>query len=227
MSIKGNTVGTPMPRTDWNQKDPKKADYLKGRDDLEKAIGDAKKVADNALPKAGGAMTGNVSMGNHKVTDLSAPENDGDASNKKYVDDSVGNALPKSGGEMTGDVAMGGNKVTGLADPTDDGDAVSKKYVEDYVKDQASSKTFTVALTLNDWVGSEAPYTQTIGLEGILATDCPHYGVVYSKDQATRLAEKEAFSFVDDLTTDDGSVVFTCFEEKPGVVLNIQMEVNR
>ena len=41
MSIKGNTVGTTMPRTDWNQTDPTKADYLKGRDDLSQSIQDA------------------------------------------------------------------------------------------------------------------------------------------------------------------------------------------
>ena len=34
MKIVGNTVGTPMPRTDFNQTDPKKADYLKGREFL-------------------------------------------------------------------------------------------------------------------------------------------------------------------------------------------------
>lgn len=28
MIIKGNTVGTPMPRPNWNQTDPKKADYI-------------------------------------------------------------------------------------------------------------------------------------------------------------------------------------------------------
>lgn len=34
MSIRGNTVGTTMPRTDFNQTDPKKADYLKGRENI-------------------------------------------------------------------------------------------------------------------------------------------------------------------------------------------------
>ena len=32
--IKGNTVGTTMPRTNYNQTDPSKADYLKGREDI-------------------------------------------------------------------------------------------------------------------------------------------------------------------------------------------------
>lgn len=32
--IKGNTVGTTMPRPDWNQTDPTKADYIKNKPDL-------------------------------------------------------------------------------------------------------------------------------------------------------------------------------------------------
>lgn len=44
MTIKGNGVSTPMPRTNWNQTDPTKADYLKGREDLARAIQD---VQDN------------------------------------------------------------------------------------------------------------------------------------------------------------------------------------
>jgi hypothetical protein len=48
MIIKGNTVGTTMPRTDWNQTDPGKADYLKGKDDLANLIQEAKTVASEA-----------------------------------------------------------------------------------------------------------------------------------------------------------------------------------
>ena len=64
-------------------------------------------------------------------------------------------------------------------------------------------------------------------MEGILATDTPHWSVVYSSAVATALAQKEAFAVVDDLDTAAGSVTFTCFEEKPLVELTVQMEVNR
>ena len=32
MGIIGNTVGTPMPRSNFEQTDPKKASYIKGRE---------------------------------------------------------------------------------------------------------------------------------------------------------------------------------------------------
>ena len=84
-----------------------------------------------------------------------------------------------------------------------------------------------VTLLASDWSGASAPYTQSIGVEGILASDAPHWGIVQSDDYETRLAEKDAYALVDDLDTADGSLTFTCLEDKPEVNLTIQMEVNR
>lgn len=47
MIIRGNTVGTPMPRSDYAQEDPKAADYIKNKPDA--AIQRAQKSADQAL----------------------------------------------------------------------------------------------------------------------------------------------------------------------------------
>lgn len=219
MKIRGRTVGTTMPRTNYEQTDPAKADYLRGKDALDKRINDAQKTANDALPKAGGTvtgnitMTGNIAMGGKKITNVGAPTDDGDAVNKKYVNDEVGKSLPKSGGTMTG--------ALNVIDPTENTHAANKGYVDE------KRKVFTATLTVNDWVGDKAPYTQSIGIEGILSTDQPHYSPVYDADQETRVAQKEAFACVDDLDTADGSVTFTCFEDKPEVNIPIQMEVNR
>lgn len=129
-------------------------------------------------------------------------------------------ALPKSGGDMAGPINMGDHKVTKVATPTDNTDAVNKAYVDE------KRKTFTVNLPASGWTG-EGPYIQTVAVDGILATDAPHYGPVYAEEQETRLAQKEAFAMVDELETIDGSVTLTCFEDKPEVDLSIQMEVNR
>ena len=44
---------------------------------------------------------------------------------------------------------------------------------------------------------------------------------------AARLAQKEAFALVDELEAEEDWLVFTCFEEKPGVDLTVQVEVSR
>lgn len=131
------------------------------------------------------------------------------------------NALPKTGGVMTGTIVMSGFPIRGVLDPSDDMDAVNKKYVDStYLSD-------TVVLTTAGWMGSNAPYAQSVDMIGILATDNPHFAVVYSGNQAQKLAQKEAFAMVDDLETEDGKLTFTCFEDKPNVELTVQIEVNR
>ncbi len=136
-----------------------------------------------------------------------------------------GKIAPDGSVAMTADFNMDSNKVVNLADPEKETDAANKKYVD--------SKKFEAELTLvpKEWAsfaeGGVAPYRQTVAVAGILATDKPHWSVVYSSDEATRLEEKKAFAYVDDLDTEDGSVVFTCFEKKPTIDLVIQMEVNR
>ena len=183
MIIRGNTVGTTTPRSNWNQNDPKKVDYIIGKDAVDAAITAAQKTADNAVTAAGNAHTA--------------------AGNAQTAAD---NAQTAAGKAQTA---------------AENAEKNAKEYTD------SKHKVFTATLTTNDWVGSSAPYTQTIGISGILATDRPHYSAVYDTNQETRLAQKEAFAMVDDLDTANGSVTFTCFEDKPAVNIPIQMEVNR
>ena len=100
-------------------------------------------------------------------------------------------------------------------------DVPSKEYID------MKLLSVVVHLPAVGWSGEEAPYTQRAEVSWIVSTDQPHYGAVYSGSLEQKLAQKEAFSLVDDLDTVDGGLVFSCFEEKPAVDLTIQLQVNR
>lgn len=132
-------------------------------------------------------------------------------------EDDDGIYLRLAGGKMKGPLSV--------LNPTDASHAVNQDFVEKYV---ASQKFYRdIVLTSAGWVGESAPFTQTIAVDGILESDRPHYGPVYSESAETALLEKENWAMVDDMTTADGSATFFCFEEKPVVDIAVQLEVHR
>ena len=135
-----------------------------------------------------------------------------------------GKISPDGSIPMTGDLDMGNNKIVNVAEPDKDTDAANKQYV-----DSRTFKPENVKLKAASWASTtgDAPYFQEVAVDGILATDRPHWGIVYSSDKETRQLEKEAFSLVDDLDTEDNTVIFTCWDARPETDLTIQMEVNR
>lgn len=93
MKIIGNSVGAPMPRTDYMQEDPAKSDYLKGREviarKLEEAVQAAQSAASETLPKTGGTMEGPLDMGGNGLTGLPDPAAQGDAASWGAVQGAV------------------------------------------------------------------------------------------------------------------------------------------
>ena len=124
---------------------------------------------------------------------------------------------------MAADFDMGENKIINVLEPDNPTDAANKAYVD------SKRITATVSLKSTGWATTtgSAPYYQTVAVASVLASDTPHWGVVYSSSDSTRLAEKTAYALVDDMEAEDGSVTFYCFEERPDTDLTIQMEVNR
>lgn len=49
----------------------------------------AQHAANDALPKAGGTMAGNINMNKFKISNVADPQNEADAVNKKYVDSKI------------------------------------------------------------------------------------------------------------------------------------------
>lgn len=84
-----------------------------------------------------------------------------------------------------------------------------------------------VAVPASGWSLNGGVYTQTVLAAGIGVNDHPIFGVVYSGTADEKKAQKEAFALVDDLDSQEDSIVLSCFEEAPKVDLTLLLEVNR
>ena len=201
-------------------------------DDLEDVIGEL-----NFLSTNGGTMAGDIDMDGRQVKGLVDPVDDGDAVRKRYVDtgflksingngpDESGDlkidALLKSGGTMTGNIDLGGNALTNVKSPAAATDAATKGYVD--------GKRLVLTTTIPaSWTGSAEPYTQTISVPGILATDTPHIMPVYTDpNYSVTLAQIEGWSKIVSAFSGDGVIAFYCRPDKPAVAIPIQIEVMR
>lgn len=153
MNIFGNPVGNLAPRTDYEQTDPTKADYLQGRDVLDKKIQEAKDKAGQAADAA----------------------------------EALGTTLASIPG---------------------------------------AQQYFTATLAGTGWTGTEAPYSQTVAVAGILESDRATVDVLHSESYETACREEEAWAQVYRVDTADGSITAKA-HEKPGVNITIQLAVLR
>ena len=171
----------------------------------------------------GGTLIGDLDMNGNRLLRVRAPAAETDAANKKYVDEAAAAAknacLPTSGGTMTGNIDMGGNALKNVKTPTAAADGATKDYVD------GKRKTFTATVGTG-WTGS-GPYTQTVAVSGILASDMPHVTPVYDADNTTAQAQREAWGCVSRGVAAAGGIQFTCFEDKPETAIPIQIEVMR
>lgn len=85
----------------------------------------------------------------------------------------------------------------------------------------------TCTLTVAGWTGAAAPYTQTVNVVGILATDRPILDIAVSNVTATGIAEVENFAYITKAETGAGSITFSCYEDKPDTEMTINIKVVR
>ena len=86
-----------------------------------------------SLKSGGYEAKGAIFMKKNKLGGLQEPTQDGEATNKKYVDDLVTNQFKDENDNISfgRDVDMEGNKIFSLPEPDQDSDPATKKYVDD------------------------------------------------------------------------------------------------
>ena len=82
-------------------------------------------------------------------------------------------------------------------------------------------------LTAAGWTGSAAPYTQTVNVTGVLATDKPVIDIEVSSTVQTGLDEIEQYSYISKAVAGAGSITFSCYEDKPDIALTVSVKVVR
>jgi len=96
-----------------------------------------------------------------------------------------------------------------------------------YLKDEIDSHLADLTATLDTtWSGTSAPYTKTVSVSGILATDTPIIDVVMSGTYSTDEARIEAWGYIYRAVTGADSITFYA-TNKPTVDLPIQIKVVR
>lgn len=103
---------------------------------------------------------------------------------------------------------------------------ITEKDLQEALATKADKKKTWAITADTNWTGTEAPYTKTIAVEGMLATDIPKLYPIYSEILATREAEREAYNMISLIKSSDNAIELVCDEDKPTTALNLRVEVD-
>ena len=84
----------------------------------------------------------------------------------------------------------------------------------------------TAALPAGSW-SQTAPYTQTVQVAGLLATDIPLSDVVLSSDPAVAIQQLQDYALVGRIDAANGQLTACCYRAKPTVALTLLLKVVR
>lgn len=132
-----------------------------------------------------------------------------------------------SSGAVTGvKIADGGVSAEKIVDGAVSTNKIADNAVtENKIASNSVSHYFTASIDTT-WVGSAAPFTKTVSVSGMLATDHPTYDVILSDTPDTAQAQIEEWNKIYKLVANNGSITLHAFE-KPTVSLSIQLQCVR
>lgn len=89
----------------------------------------------------------------------------------------------------------------------------------------SASQHFTVAFPASGW-SRNAPYTQTVSVNGIKASDNPIVDINMENTTTSNSSDiLSAWGLIGRISTSNGSVTAYCYEEKPTVDISVNMIV--
>ena len=91
---------------------------------------------------------------------------------------------------------------------------------------QHAPQNYSALLAAGSW-STAAPYSQTVTVEGLLATDTPIADLVLSDTLATAKAQLEAYAYVSRIDTAENALTVLCYDDKPTVALELALKVVR
>ena len=108
-------------------------------------------------------------------------------------------------------------------------DVMSQDSVTTQLNSKATTAQYTATLLAANWadVSGNAPFTQTVNVQGILSTDSPFVDVVLSSTTETAKSQLEAFGCLSKIETAAGSITATCLDTKPTIDIPIKLKVIR
>lgn len=89
---------------------------------------------------------------------------------------------------------------------------------------QASSDNRQITLFAADWVGSSAPYTQTVTVLGMTSSVVPIIGLVPSTTVETGIEEQKQWSYITKAVSGADSITFSCYKTKPTIDLTANVK---
>lgn len=88
-----------------------------------------------------------------------------------------------------------------------------------------TSANYTATLTVDDWVGDTAPYTQVVNISGITSDLSPFIDLIVSDDITMADEEMVQWCYITKAVTGDNTITFRCNKNKPTIGLTVKIKV--
>ena len=88
----------------------------------------------------------------------------------------------------------------------------------------STSVNYTGILSVDNWIGGTAPYTQSVTINGITVDVAPFIDLIVSDDVTIGKEEMTQWSYITKASTGDNIIIFSCYENKPTIDLNFKVK---